>query len=73
MFDIEGSFDQQLLAFPGGRPTIVFPEALDPRVLEAVCHLVRYVRPVLLAPRAEALDVIEHRLGHVERGPGGAR
>jgi butyrate kinase len=68
MFDIEGSFDQQLLAFPGVRPTVVFPEALDPRVLEAACHLVRFVRPVLLAPRAEVLDVIERQLGHVDRG-----
>jgi butyrate kinase len=68
MFDIEGSFDQQLLAFPGARPTVVFPEALDPRVLEAVCHLARFVRPVLLAPRAAALEVIADRLGHLDRG-----
>jgi butyrate kinase len=66
MFDIEGSFDQQLLAFPGARPTVVFPEALDPRVLEAVCHLVRFVRPVLLAPRTAVLEVIERQLAHVD-------
>ncbi len=66
MFDLEGSFDQQLLAFPGARPTVVFPEALDPRVLEAACHLVRFVRPVLLAPRAAVLDVAQRQLGHVD-------
>jgi butyrate kinase len=67
MFDIEGSFDQQLLAFAGVRPTVVFPEALDPRVIEAVCHLVRFVRPVLLAPRSAVLEVIGRQLGHVDR------
>ena len=66
MFDIEGSFDRQLLSFPGVRPTVVFPEALDPRVLEAVCHLVRFVRPVLLAPRAAVLEVARRDLGHVD-------
>jgi len=68
MFDIEGSFDQQLLAFPGVRPTIVFPEALDPRMLEAVCHLARFVRPVLLAPRAAVMEVVRRDLGHVDCG-----
>ena len=65
MFDIEGSFDRQLLTSGKTRPTIVFPEAHDPRVIEAACHLTRFVRPVFLASeqtvretaaRATALD-----------------
>jgi butyrate kinase len=66
MFDIEASLDSRLLAAPRNRPTVMFPEALDSRTLEAVCHLGRFIRPVFLAPEAEvrALAVREaDRLG----------
>ncbi|GLH68904.1 hypothetical protein GETHPA_04370 [Geothrix rubra] len=53
MFDIEASLDSRLLAAPRNRPTVMFPEALDPRTLEAVCHLGRFIRPVFLAPESE--------------------
>lgn len=53
MFDIEASLDSRLLAAPRNRPTVVFPEALDPRTLEAVCHLGRFIRPVFLAAEVE--------------------
>ncbi len=66
MFDIEASFDQQILAFPKVRPTIVFAEALDPRVIEAVCYLARFVRPVFLAAERDVRDVIARHLGHVD-------
>ncbi len=66
MFDIEGSFDQQILAFPKVRPTVIFTEALDPRVIEAVCYLARFVRPVFLAPERDVRDVIARHLGHVD-------
>ena len=33
MFDIEASLDSRLLAVPRNRPTVMFPEALDPRTL----------------------------------------
>ncbi|HVP14205.1 MAG TPA: butyrate kinase [Terriglobales bacterium] len=66
MFDIEGSFDRQILAFPKVRPTVVFAEALDPRVIEAVCYLGRFVRPVFLAPERDVRDVIARHLGHVD-------
>ncbi|MBZ5640382.1 MAG: butyrate kinase [Acidobacteriia bacterium] len=66
MYDIESSFDQQILSLPRNRPTIVFTEALDPRIVEAVCHLTRFCRPVFLAPEAEVRDVIERELRHVD-------
>ncbi len=56
MFDIEASLDARLLAGPRNRPTVVFPEALDPRTLEAVCFLGRFVRPVFLASEADVRD-----------------
>lgn len=66
MFDIEASLDSRLLAEPRNRPTVVFPEALDPRTLEAACFLARFIRPVFLASEAEvrALAALElARLG----------
>ncbi len=66
MFDIEDTFDQQIQGFTKARPTVVFPEALDPRVIEAVCHLVRFVRPVFLASEPQVRDVIARSLGHVD-------
>ena len=62
MFDIEGSFDRQLLASGKPRPTIVFPEAQDPRIIEAACHLTRFVRPVFLASEEAVRDVVRRSL-----------
>ena len=62
MFDIEASLDSRLLAAPRNRPTVVFPEALDPRTIEAVCHLGRFIRPVFLASEAEVRAVAEQLL-----------
>ena len=57
MFDIEGSFDRQLLSSGKARPTIIFPEAQDPRIIEAACHLTRFVRPVFLTSEAQVREV----------------
>jgi len=38
MYDIEGALERQLALVATDRPTVVFTEALDPRVLEAVCR-----------------------------------
>ena len=65
MFDIEASLDSRLLAVPRNRPTVVFPEALDPRTLEAACFLGRFIRPVFLAPEAEVRAVAAQRLAHL--------
>ncbi len=62
MFDIEASLDSRLLAAPRNRPTVVFPEALDPRTIEAVCHLGRFIRPVFLASEAEVRAMAEQLL-----------
>lgn len=67
MFDIEGSFDRLILATAPTRPTIVFVEPTDPRIIEAACSLVRYARPVLLASEAEIRAVAERELGSMDR------
>jgi len=67
MFDIEASLDSRLLAAPRNRPTVMFPEALDPRTLEAVCHLGRFIRPVFLAPEAEVRALAEREADRLGR------
>jgi butyrate kinase len=66
MFSIEDSFDAQLLARQKDRPVVVFTEPLDPRVLEAVCYLTRFVKPVLLAGEANVRRVAADHLGHLD-------
>jgi butyrate kinase len=66
MFGIEGTFDQKILAFAKNRPTVIFAEALDPRVIEAVCYLARFVRPVFLAPEQAVRAVVAQYLGHID-------
>jgi butyrate kinase len=66
MFDIEGSLDRQILALARPRPTVVFIEPLDPRVLEAACYLARFVRPVFLASETAVREVATRDLGHVD-------
>ncbi len=66
MFDIEASMDARILAMAKNRPTVVFIEPLDPRIIEAVCHLTRFIRPVFLAPEAAVRSVIETSLGHLD-------
>jgi len=66
MFDIEGSLDRQILAVPRNRPTVIFIEPLDPRVIEAVCYLTRFVRPVFLAREDAVRAVAARELGHVD-------
>jgi butyrate kinase len=66
VFDIEGSLDRQILSVPRNRPTVIFAESVDPRVVEAACHLARFVRPVFLAPEPVVRGVVAGALGHVD-------
>jgi butyrate kinase len=66
MFDIETSFNQEIQAFEKYRPTVIFVEALDPRVVEAVCCLARFVRPVFLASEDAVRAVAAEHLDHVD-------
>ncbi|GLH72145.1 hypothetical protein GETHLI_06470 [Geothrix limicola] len=65
MFDIEASLDSRLLAVPRNRPTVVFPEALDARTLEAACFLGRFIRPVFLASEGDVRALATRDLGHL--------
>ncbi len=65
MYDIEASLDAQILAIAKNRPTVVFIEPRDPRVIEAACHLTRFIRPVFLAGEDEVRKVIDQHLRHL--------
>ena len=65
MFDIEASLDSRLLALPRNRPTVVFPEALEPRTFEAACYLSRFIRPVFLASEPELRALAARDLKHL--------
>ncbi len=66
MYDIESSFDHQILAIAKDRPTVVFTEPDDPRVLEAACHLTRFVRPVFLTTEDAVRATIARELPHLD-------
>ncbi len=66
MFDIGASFDRELLAVMKQRPTVLFIESRDPRVVEAALRLPRFARPVFLGTRDEVEAVIREHLQHVE-------
>jgi len=66
MYDIEGSLDRQILQISKNRPTIVFVEPRDPRIIEAACSLTRFIRPVLLATEAEIREVVARELACVD-------
>ena len=69
MFAIEESFDTQILSLRTSqkdRPVVVLTEPLDARVLEAVCHLTRYIKPVLLASEQAVRAAAATHLGHLD-------
>ena len=66
MYDIDQALDQQILAVRRNRPAVVFSEATDPRIIEAACHLTRFIRPVFLAPEEAVKEVIAAELPHVD-------
>ncbi len=66
MFGIEKSIENELTKIQKSRPVIVFTEAEDPRILEAVCFLTRFCRPVLLKKRGEVKRIFEKQLPHID-------
>jgi butyrate kinase len=66
MFDIEASFDRDILALQRNRPTVVFAEPHDPRIVEAACYLGRFIRPVFLAAEHEVRELAARELAHVD-------
>jgi butyrate kinase len=66
MFDIEASFDKFILETAKSKPTIVFVEPKDPRIIEAAIGITRFARPVLLASEAAVREVIARELSDMD-------
>ncbi len=66
MFDIEASFDERILALQKDRPTVIFTEAGDARIIEAACYLSRFIRPVFLAAEDQVRSLAARELAHVD-------
>ncbi|HSA21788.1 MAG TPA: phosphate acyltransferase, partial [Myxococcota bacterium] len=47
MFPLEKTLESQLRSFGGPRPTLIFPEADDPRVIAAASGLIQFAKVVL--------------------------
>jgi len=65
MFDIGASLDREIASTMKCRPTVLFIEPEDPRVIEAALHLPRYARPVFLCSRDRVEAVIRDHLPNV--------
>jgi butyrate kinase len=61
MYPLEASIDQQLRAQRGPLPTLIFPEADDPRVITATSALVQYAKIVLVRSRAEVCRDLDEK------------
>ncbi len=66
MLDIGKVLEDQIKALSGNRPTVLFIEAEDPRVLEAALDLPRWARPVFLRSREEVASTFRGELGHID-------
>lgn len=66
MYDIEGALDRQILEIMTNRPAVIFTEPLEPRIIEAACHLPRFARPVFLAAEEQVKEVIRRDLPHLD-------
>ena len=63
MFDIGASFDREIMSIARIRPTVLFIEPEDPRVVEAALRLPRFARPVFLTSREKVEAVIPEETG----------
>ena len=59
MYDLEKNIEKQILQNKKPTPTLIFPEAHDPRVVLAACKLINYTKIVLLGTADEIQTILE--------------
>jgi butyrate kinase len=59
MFDLEGCIDEQLRAIDKPKPTLIFPEGQDKRVLEAAASLLTFAEIVLIGNPRQIIDNLD--------------
>ncbi len=67
MIDIEKYLDGELAATSRSKPTIIFSESLDPRVIEAACFLSRFCKPVFLEKEENVRESAGRNLPRVDK------
>jgi butyrate kinase len=67
MLDLEKLIEVELAEIQQSKPTVVFAESLDPRVIEAACYLARFCKPVFLEKEDAIRNVIAKDLPDLER------
>lgn len=66
MIDIEKLIESELILVQKNKPTVVFCESEDDRILEAVCFLNRFLRPVFLENEEKVRETIFQKLPHID-------
>jgi butyrate kinase len=66
MYDLDPALDHQILEVVLNRPTVIFTEPYDARVVEGACFLPRFARLVFLAPEEHVKAVITNELRHLD-------
>ncbi|MBW2278203.1 MAG: butyrate kinase, partial [Deltaproteobacteria bacterium] len=61
MFPIEKCIDEQLREVAGSQPTLIFPEADDPRVITAASGLIQFAKVVLVRRRDDVERDLDER------------
>jgi len=59
VFQLEKCIDDQLLEVVGSTPTLIFPEAEDPRIVSAASGLIMHAKVVLVRRRADVERAID--------------
>ena len=67
MYPLEEKIEQQINKLQKPRPTLLFPEATDQRVILAVSKLTNLAKIVLLGTEAEIVDILKNKLEFTER------
>lgn len=62
MYNIEESIERQLRIINASKPTFIFPEALDPRIIEAGLRLIDYINVVFMASKNEVKNIVKENL-----------
>lgn len=59
MFPLEHCIEEQLREIKGSLPTLIFPEACDPRILSAASGLIQHAKIVLVCHREDVEGAVE--------------
>ena len=65
MLDVGAFLDKELANNATGRPTVLFVESEDPRIIETAIRLPRFARPVFLSSRERIEAIVRATMPHI--------